>query len=85
MPIQGYLNYRLVKWLLALVPILTVCDGEAPSPSETVTITSPPAPTPILTPTPTAELTIHFTDVGQGDSVLVDLGEANTIKMEAIK
>jgi len=44
--IRGYLNYRLVKWLLAVgllvtVPILAACDGETPAPTDIVTITPP--------------------------------------------
>jgi beta-lactamase superfamily II metal-dependent hydrolase len=31
------------------------------------------------TPTPAAELKIHFIDVGQGDSILVDLGETEIL------
>ena len=43
MPIRGYLNYRLVTWLLAVgllatVPILAACGGGTTDPTETVTI-----------------------------------------------
>ena len=48
MPIQGCLNYRLVKWLLAVgllatVPILTACGGGTTDQTETVTTTLPSA------------------------------------------
>ena len=50
MPIQGYLNYRLVKWLLAVgllatVPILTACGGGTTDQTETVATTLPSADT----------------------------------------
>jgi hypothetical protein len=44
--------------------------GTAPVSTPTPTSTLIPTPT----PTPTEELTVHFIDVDQGDSILVDLG-----------
>ncbi len=74
--IRGYQNYCLVKWLLVVILLaitlaLTACNGGATAPPETATM--PP------TPTPAAELKIHFIDVGQGDSILVDLGETEIL------
>lgn len=55
--------------LTCLVLILASCGAPAPPPG-------PSAPT----PTPTeGELKVHFIDVGQGDSILVDLGETEIL------
>jgi len=55
--------------LTCLLLILVSCGAPAPPPG-------PSAPT----PTPTeGELKVHFIDVGQGDSILVDLGETEIL------
>lgn len=52
----------------------------APTPSPTPTPTPAPTPTPTPPPTPTmGQLQVHFIDVGQGDSILVDLGETEIL------
>jgi len=49
----------------------------APSPEPAP---SPPLPEPAPVPTPSVkELKVHFIDVGQGDSILVDLGETEVL------
>jgi len=62
--------------LTCLVLILASCGAPSPPPS-------PPSPTPTpapSTPPPTEEeLKVHFIDVGQGDSILIDLGETEIL------
>ena len=62
--------------LTCLVLILASCGAPSPPPS-------PPSPTPTpapSTPPPTEEdLKVHFIDVGQGDSILVDLGDTEIL------
>ena len=54
-----------------------------PTPSPTATATQTPTHTPVITPTPTstpiANLHVHFIDVGQGDAILVDLGDTEVL------
>jgi beta-lactamase superfamily II metal-dependent hydrolase len=62
--------------LTCLLLVLVSCGAPAPPPG-------PPSPTPTpapSTPPPTEEeLKVHFIDVGQGDSILVDLGETEIL------
>ncbi len=65
-------------------PAPTTVPTPAPpvSPTPTPTPTLPPAPEPTPTPVPTPttrELKVHFIDVGQGDSILIDLGETEVL------
>ena len=67
----------VVLTILVSATLLTGCTG-----SETTTTlptTTPPETTPTPTPTPTAELIIHFIEVGQGDAILIDLGETEIL------
>ena len=80
-------NHRLANRLLticlvAMVLILSACNGG----TSTLQTTTPPqttaTPTTTTTPphtTPMSELSVHFIDVGQGDATLVDLGETEIL------
>ena len=62
----------------APAPASTPAPAPAPPP------TPQPAPSPTIAPTPGAiptaeELSVHFIDVGQGDSILIDLGETEVL------
>jgi competence protein ComEC len=78
---------KLATLLIAICLFLSAagCGRYAPptSPGHTITPTSslaattpPPTPTPVPTQ---GELKVHFIDVGQGDSILIDLGETEVL------
>ena len=85
----------IVATLLLLLVVVSVpvgCGRKRVSPTSTataiatsipaVTPTLPPTTTPSLTPTEEAalpELQVHFIDVGQGDSILLDLGKLEVL------
>jgi competence protein ComEC len=65
------MNRRCIPILIFVLLVLSACARPMPVPTPELNL--PPAPTP--TPASTMpELKVHFIDVGQGDSILVDLG-----------
>jgi len=79
---------KLVVLLIVVGLILSVAGCARYSPTASVgstTIPTPgfsatPTPSPTLTSVPTGgELKVHFIDVGQGDSILIDLGETEVL------
>lgn len=67
--------------LAILVPALLIAGctcQNGPTPTPTPTLTPTPAPTATEEP-PLLELQVHFIDVGQGDSILLDLGEIEAL------
>ena len=72
----------IVILTLLLAPLMSSCQPEPtqPPPTPTPAPMLTPTPTPSLTSTPAAtELEVHYIDVGQGDSILVDLGETEIL------
>jgi competence protein ComEC len=63
-------------------PTPTSMSAATRTPTPTPTLTPVPTPIPTATPTeggPLPQLHIHFIDVGQGDSILLDLGETEVL------
>ena len=68
----------------AQAPGGTQAPTPVPSPTTPPAPSITPTPTPAVSPTPTEEtvlpeLQVHFIDVGQGDSILLDLGEIEVL------
>ena len=74
----------------ALAPTPTPAPAPEPVPEPEPAPKPEPEPEPVTTPTPTPtptppptiaieELKVHFIDVGQGDSILIDLGETEVL------
>jgi len=62
--------------LTCLVLILASCGEPSPPPSP---LSPTPTPAPSTPPPTEEELKVHFIDVGQGDSILVDLGDTEIL------
>ncbi len=77
----------LVSSIVSCTPTVAPAPAPTPIPPRESTPAPPAAPEPVITPTlPEAtpspvppELVVHFIDVGQGDSILVDLGETEVL------
>ena len=83
---------RLVIFTLLIISLLLIsanCGAPPPSPVPPQPTPTPapapapaPTPAPAPSPSPTAsqgELKVHFIDVGQGDSILIDLRETEVL------
>ena len=71
--------------VMLLAPVACTAPAPAPTPPSPAPAPTPkpePIPTPVPTPTltpPMEELKVHFIDVGQGDAILIDLGETEIL------
>jgi competence protein ComEC len=63
----------------SLTPTPTPTPTPSPTPAPVPTLTSTPTAAPTSASTPAPQLTVHFIDVGQGDAILVDLGETEVL------
>ena len=88
-------RFVVLSMLICLLTISTSCvtsestpvTTPTPTTPSTPTTTPPTTPTPPPTPTPPTpttppsreQLTVHFIDVDQGDSILIDLGEIEVL------
>jgi len=71
-------------FVICFLLVLASCGAppslpEAPSSTPTTTPEPTPESTPSSTPTSTGELKVHFIDVGQGDSILIDLEDTEIL------
>jgi competence protein ComEC len=65
--------------LIALVVSLITSYIKAPAPTSTPTPTPAPTTPPPATPPPMSKLQVHYINVGQGDSILLDLGQTELL------
>jgi competence protein ComEC len=69
-----------ISAILILIFLLIWPGCGAPSSSSNTPPPTTPTTPPPTTPTPTeGELAVHFIDVGQGDAILIDLGETEVL------
>lgn len=69
--------FIIVGLLIAL--LLGSCNGTPETTTTQPTTSMPPPTTPPTTTQPQELLTVHFIDVGQGDSILIDLDEIEVL------
>jgi len=81
---RRYLCFAILSLIGILLPVfLGACEPTTPPPSPEpapppTPEAPPPAPTPTLPPS-TQELKVHFIDIGQGDSILIDFGDTEML------
>lgn len=69
----------LLVLIALVVSLITYIKAPEPTPTPIPTTTPTPTPNPTTTPTAMSQIQVHYIDVGQGDSILIDWGQTEIL------